>query len=115
MCSKLLKAAQDKLAALEKNVLGYPNVIIWSELEQCPKKSSLLLKKLIEVHRKDPNELRKLYQRFIAPQQIALEQFENLQFTVDLTVLYSKNYNSMNTLIGKFESDLINKVHSYLS
>jgi hypothetical protein len=28
MCSKLLKAAQDKLAALEKNVLGYPNVII---------------------------------------------------------------------------------------
>jgi hypothetical protein len=48
-----------------------------------------LVKELIEVHRENPNELRKLYKRFIAPQEITPEQFENLQFNLDLRVLYS--------------------------
>jgi hypothetical protein len=74
-----------------------------------------LVKELIEVHRDNPNELRKLYKRFIAPQEITPKQFENLQFNVDLRVLYSKIYNSMNKHIERFERELTIKVHSYLS
>jgi hypothetical protein len=115
MCSKLLEEVKDRLDSLKVTAFGYPDFIIWSGLEQCLKKSSSLVKGLIEIHRKDPNELRKLYQRFIASQEITPEQFENLQFIEDLTVLYSNIFNSMNKHIGKFERELINKVHSYLS
>jgi hypothetical protein len=115
MCSKLLKAAQDRLNALIYNTVGYSEFIIWSELEECLKRSSSSVEGLITFHRKDQHELRKLYQRFIALHEIKPEQVENLQFNVDLTAIYSKIYNSINNQIEKFQSELINKVHSYLS
>jgi hypothetical protein len=114
MCSKLLEGVKDKLDSLKVKAFGYPDFIIWSELEQCPKKSTLLLKELIEVHQNNPNELRKLYQRFIKPQNITPDQFENLQFVVDLTVLHTNIYNSLNSHIEKFQRELIDKVHSFI-
>jgi hypothetical protein len=67
MCSKLLEEVQNRLKTLKAKAFEYPDLIEWRELDQRVKEPSSFVNTLIENHKKDPYELRKVYQQVIAP------------------------------------------------